>query len=248
MEEHIRATGYLEGHHMAEMFNLMRENDLIWSFVVNNYLLGREPPPFDLLYWNADATRLPADDALDLPKKILPGEPPDGAGRARARGHPHRPRQGQDAHLHRRDQGGPHRPLAVLLSGDPRVRAAPSASSSAPRATSPASSTRRPPANTATGAARACRPTRTSGWPAPSSRRAPGGPTGAPGSPAKPARRSPPASRATASLPRSRTPPAPTSRSARQRVTRAGAPSQPPSGCKVPAKYIYGSDEEMTTV
>ncbi len=60
MEEHIRATGYLEGHHMAEMFNLMRENDLIWSFVVNNYLLGREPPPFDLLYWNADATRLPA--------------------------------------------------------------------------------------------------------------------------------------------------------------------------------------------
>ena len=52
--------GYLEGHHMADMFNMMRENDLIWSFVVNNYLLGREPPPFDLLYWNADSTRLPA--------------------------------------------------------------------------------------------------------------------------------------------------------------------------------------------
>jgi polyhydroxyalkanoate synthase len=60
MEAHIREKGYLEGHHMAEMFNLMRENDLIWSFVVNNYLLGREPPPFDLLYWNSDATRLPA--------------------------------------------------------------------------------------------------------------------------------------------------------------------------------------------
>ena len=52
--------GYLEGHHMAEMFNMMRENDLIWSFVVNNYLLGREPMPFDLLYWNSDSTRLPA--------------------------------------------------------------------------------------------------------------------------------------------------------------------------------------------
>ncbi len=60
MEAHLREKGYLEGHHMAEMFNLMRENDLIWSFVVNNYLMGREPPPFDLLYWNADATRLPA--------------------------------------------------------------------------------------------------------------------------------------------------------------------------------------------
>jgi polyhydroxyalkanoate synthase len=60
MEAHIREKGYLEGQHMADMFNLMRENDLIWSFVVNNYLLGREPPPFDLLYWNSDATRLPA--------------------------------------------------------------------------------------------------------------------------------------------------------------------------------------------
>ena len=52
--------GYLEGHHMADMFSMMRENDLIWSFVVNNYLIGREPMPFDMLYWNADSTRLPA--------------------------------------------------------------------------------------------------------------------------------------------------------------------------------------------
>jgi polyhydroxyalkanoate synthase len=60
IESHVAERGYLEGHHMADMFNLMRENDLIWSFVVNNYLMGREPPPFDLLYWNADSTRLPA--------------------------------------------------------------------------------------------------------------------------------------------------------------------------------------------
>jgi polyhydroxyalkanoate synthase len=60
MARHIQEKGYLEGHHMADMFAMMRENDLIWSFVVNNYLLGREPPPFDLLYWNADSTRLPA--------------------------------------------------------------------------------------------------------------------------------------------------------------------------------------------
>ncbi len=60
LEQHVAEKGYLEGHHMAQMFNMMRENDLIWSFVVNNYLLGREPMPFDLLYWNSDSTRLPA--------------------------------------------------------------------------------------------------------------------------------------------------------------------------------------------
>jgi len=60
LEEHVAKKGYLEGRHMATVFNLLRDNDLIWSFVVNNYLLGREPLPFDLLYWNADATRMPA--------------------------------------------------------------------------------------------------------------------------------------------------------------------------------------------
>ncbi|NWH08511.1 MAG: class I poly(R)-hydroxyalkanoic acid synthase [Alphaproteobacteria bacterium] len=53
------AGGYLEGSAMAQTFNMLRSNDLIWSFVVNNYLMGREPVPFDLLYWNADATRMP---------------------------------------------------------------------------------------------------------------------------------------------------------------------------------------------
>ena len=52
--------GYLDGRDMAMTFNMLRANDLIWSFVVNNYLLGKDPFPFDLLYWNSDSTRMPA--------------------------------------------------------------------------------------------------------------------------------------------------------------------------------------------
>jgi polyhydroxyalkanoate synthase len=59
-DEHMYRRGYLEGHHMAEAFNLLRENDLIWFFVINNYLMGRDPSAFDLLYWNSDSTRMPA--------------------------------------------------------------------------------------------------------------------------------------------------------------------------------------------
>ena len=53
------AGGVLEGGKMATTFNMLRANDLIWSFVVSNYLLGKEPAPFDLLYWNSDTTRMP---------------------------------------------------------------------------------------------------------------------------------------------------------------------------------------------
>ena len=56
----MNERGYLEGSEMAGTFNLLRANDLVWSFVVNNYLMGKDPFPFDLLYWNADSTRMPA--------------------------------------------------------------------------------------------------------------------------------------------------------------------------------------------
>jgi polyhydroxyalkanoate synthase len=60
LEQRMSRTGYLEGNAMATTFNMLRANDLIWSFVVSNYLLGKDPFPFDLLYWNSDATRMPA--------------------------------------------------------------------------------------------------------------------------------------------------------------------------------------------
>jgi polyhydroxyalkanoate synthase len=61
LEDRMDAEGYLDGGAMANTFNMLRANDLIWSFVVNNYLMGRDPFPFDLLYWNADSTRMPAE-------------------------------------------------------------------------------------------------------------------------------------------------------------------------------------------
>ena len=60
LEKSMNDRGYHDGKEMAATFNMLRSNDLIWSFYVRNYLLGKEPFPFDLLYWNADSTRLPA--------------------------------------------------------------------------------------------------------------------------------------------------------------------------------------------
>jgi len=60
LEQRMTERGYLEGSEMGNTFNMLRANDLIWSFVINNYLLGKDPIPFDLLHWNSDSTRMPA--------------------------------------------------------------------------------------------------------------------------------------------------------------------------------------------
>jgi polyhydroxyalkanoate synthase len=60
LEHKMAERGYLESSKMANVFNMLRSNDLIWPYVINNYLRGRMPFPFDLLYWNSDATRMPA--------------------------------------------------------------------------------------------------------------------------------------------------------------------------------------------
>jgi len=60
LEEHMKKQGYLEASRMANTFNMLRSNDLIWPYIVNNYMRGKMPLPFDILYWNSDATRMPA--------------------------------------------------------------------------------------------------------------------------------------------------------------------------------------------
>ena len=60
LEKQMQQKGYLDGRKMAAAFNMLRSNDLIWPYVINNYLRGKGPFPFDLLYWNSDSTRMPA--------------------------------------------------------------------------------------------------------------------------------------------------------------------------------------------
>ena len=88
MERSMAKRGFLDGAEMATTFNMLRATDLIWSFVINNYLLGKDPFPFDLLYWNSDSTRMPAamhsfylrkcyhENALVQPGAVCLGEVP----------------------------------------------------------------------------------------------------------------------------------------------------------------------------
>jgi polyhydroxyalkanoate synthase len=66
-----RARGYLDGRALAEVFAWLRPNDLIWNYWINNYLQGQTPPPFDILYWNADTTRMPAALHRDFIELVL---------------------------------------------------------------------------------------------------------------------------------------------------------------------------------
>ncbi|MGD8752839.1 MAG: class I poly(R)-hydroxyalkanoic acid synthase [Anaerolineales bacterium] len=63
--------GYLDGRNMAATFNMLRANDLLWNYVINNYLMGKQPSAFDLLYWNSDSTRVPAKNHLYLVREFF---------------------------------------------------------------------------------------------------------------------------------------------------------------------------------
>jgi len=73
LEELTRDKGYLDGRYMAATFNLLRGRDLIWNYVVNNYLMGEEPAPFDLLHWNSDTTNLPGGWHRDYLETLYKG-------------------------------------------------------------------------------------------------------------------------------------------------------------------------------
>ena len=107
--------GYMPADRMANAFNMLRANDLIWGYMVSNYLLGKDPFPFDLLYWNADSTAMPARahrfylEQFYIRDAFAKGELTVG-------GTPVTLGRHQGAGLSRGDQGGPHRPGGLGLS------------------------------------------------------------------------------------------------------------------------------------
>ena len=156
--------GYMPADRMANAFNMLRANDLIWGYMVSNYMLGKDPFPFDLLYWNADSTAMPARahrfylEEFYIRDAFAKGELKVGRHADHARRH-------QGPGLSRGHQGGPHRPGRLGLSrrqgDDPGRRCA---SCSRAPATSPAWSTRRCCGSTSSGPTPTCRPPTIEEW------------------------------------------------------------------------------------
>jgi polyhydroxyalkanoate synthase len=162
LEKKMEQRGYLEGAEMAGTFNMLRANDLIWSFVVNNYLLGKDPFPFDLLYWNSDSTRMPAKMHTSTRNMYI------GTSCANLRNHARRRADRPVQVTFPRISSPPSRTTShrgrPLISA-PGCSTAPSASCLAARATSPASSIRRRRTSTGTGPTTSCPTAPTNGSP-----------------------------------------------------------------------------------
>ena len=122
IERHTRATGFLDGCHMKDMFSLLRENDLIWNYVVSSYLLGRPPPAFDILHWNANSTRLPGRMLTDFLRHIYMENSLVKGGQLRLAGRPIDLGRVVDALLFSLDDRRPHCPVASLLCRHPAPR------------------------------------------------------------------------------------------------------------------------------
>ena len=113
--------GYLDGAEMATTFNMLRANDLIWSFVINNYLLGKEPFPFDLLYWNSDSTRMPAAMHSFYLRKCYHENALVQPGASQPRRRADRPAADRPPGLLGLDPRGSHRALEEHLCRDPAL-------------------------------------------------------------------------------------------------------------------------------
>ena len=121
LEKTMAKRGYLDGAEMAASFNLLRASDLIWSFVINNYLLGKDPFPFDLLVLELRQHPHAGGDAQLLPAQVLLRERAGTARRRQPGRRPDRPHADRPAGLLGLHQGGPYRPLEEHLRRDPAL-------------------------------------------------------------------------------------------------------------------------------
>jgi polyhydroxyalkanoate synthase len=116
LEARMNERGYLDAQDMATSFNMLRANDLIWSFVVGNYLLGKEPVPFDLLYWNSDATRNACSHALVLLTQYVSGEQSGQTRRHHSLRHANRSAENYVADVYSGHKRRSYRTLEISLS------------------------------------------------------------------------------------------------------------------------------------
>ena len=181
--------GYLDGRSLAEVFAWLRPTDLVWRYWVNNYVEGKSPAAFDVLYWNADTTRMAAALHRDMVTMGV-AQLACHAGRRQHAGHARGPQPVDHRRLRGRRDSRPHIAMAGLLSQCPAARTSRiCASCSRPADTSRRWSTRRATPRRTSGPQTWTSPIRSSGWSRPSSTRIPGGQTSSPGSATAAARR-----------------------------------------------------------